>query len=802
MDQRVKEVQQWLNNTYQGKTGYNAISEDGITGSGTCAAIIRALQIEVGITSPNGVFGPGTIAATPIIGKTTLNKNLVTIVQSGLYCKGYDPKGLDGIYGNGAETAVINFKSDTGAVTSDGSITPMYLKALLNTDAFVLLKSKGGSAEIRESQQMLNRYYALYYWKDIGLVPCDGLYGRSTSKALIYALQVEAKVTADGIIGNGTLNASPVQKYLDTGNAVRVLKAALYCNGYDPSGLDSNFSLLTKNAVEKFQKFMCLDLDPMVTLGSVNRRTWASLMVSKGDPERKANACDCATQLDKEKSTALSSAGYKIVGRYLTGTVGGNQNKFLTREEMQVIVDAGLKFFPIYQDGKPSPSYFSYYQGCKDAKKAFDTAQLIGVPLDTIIYFAVDYDITDAQVTSNVLPYFKGINDIKLYFRDRVKIGIYGPRNVCTRVSDSGYAISSFVCDMSTGFSGNLGYQMPENWAYDQFNEFSFKYNAAGSTFALDKNMASNRAKPVGHVIPEKEVVGTGYHCPEFQDNSGLPRIEDEFLDLIKEFELAHHVYYDKYVSEEGFYFYKTNIAVLSLLRSLRYNGFRWAEAVEAVDMPFLAYIKGTELWDKLNKYIKDDREDGSVLLSDGKDGTIDIPHLAVVAEAYLKNVYLKKWTSWAGDLASAMKFIKKNNGSSPSNYQEIADVQIGKTGFPFNDTDMCNDADGIYLADMMKRADNGAIKNTCLSKALEEYYMGGLQGRRWAVYYKELGFSNSTSDACLAEMADYLTTMLKEFPAFILTELDFIVPDEALVRATSVAFAKYLFTKYNSYVN
>lgn len=37
------------------------------------------------------------------------------------------------------------------------------------------------------------------------------------------------------------------------------------------------------------------------------------------------------------------------------------------------------------------------------------------------------------------------------------------------RVSNLGYAYSSFVGDMSTGFSGNLGFKMPSNWAFDQF---------------------------------------------------------------------------------------------------------------------------------------------------------------------------------------------------------------------------------------------------------------------------------------------------------------------------------------------
>lgn len=67
----------------------------------------------------------------------------------------------------------------------------------------------------------------------------------------------------------------------------------------------------------------------------------------------------------------------------------------------------------------------------------------------------------DYQVTANAIPYFRGIREAlkgkPLYY----KVGIYGSRNTCTRVSDEGLAKSSFVGDMSTGYSGNMGYRIP-----------------------------------------------------------------------------------------------------------------------------------------------------------------------------------------------------------------------------------------------------------------------------------------------------------------------------------------------------
>ena len=48
-DERVLQVQQWLNKTYGNDSRYNKITEDGKTGWSTIYALRRALQIELGI---------------------------------------------------------------------------------------------------------------------------------------------------------------------------------------------------------------------------------------------------------------------------------------------------------------------------------------------------------------------------------------------------------------------------------------------------------------------------------------------------------------------------------------------------------------------------------------------------------------------------------------------------------------------------------------------------------------------------------------------------------------------------------
>ena len=42
----------------------------------------------------------------------------------------------------------------------------------------------------------------------------------------------------------------------------------------------------------------------------------------QGQSSRAAQGCDCATILDEAKASAPFDAGYRYVGRYLSGTVG------------------------------------------------------------------------------------------------------------------------------------------------------------------------------------------------------------------------------------------------------------------------------------------------------------------------------------------------------------------------------------------------------------------------------------------------------------------------------------------------
>ncbi|MFG5564618.1 glycoside hydrolase domain-containing protein [Enterococcus faecalis] len=112
------------------------------------------------------------------------------------------------------------------------------------------------------------------------------------------------------------------------------------------------------------------------------------------------------------------------------------------------------------------------WNGLIDGSLAQNAAFKLGFPYGATIYFAVDVDILDGNIPGTVLPYIKKVKE-SLDANGMYKTGIYGTRNVCQQAIDAGFVEHCFVSDMSTGFSGNLGFPMPKEWAFDQFYEHS-----------------------------------------------------------------------------------------------------------------------------------------------------------------------------------------------------------------------------------------------------------------------------------------------------------------------------------------
>ena len=543
-NQNVIDAQTWLNNTYSGRAGYTPIDIDGVSYSTTFITLVKAFQIELGFPESKitGTFGSQTKAASPTfeINKTN-NNNMVRILQYGLRCKGYYDTNITGVFDTATQSQIVKLQQDAGLSDSQISkkATPLVLQAALSTEIYVL--AEGGDTRVQEVQRELNRDYLDY----IGIQPCDGIFGPNTVDSLITALQAceglprredvysDDDVYANGYFGNTTKRCCPSipyngneKKYGGTSYSsdeitkfTKLLQYSLCClkpNEYDPGSFDGTLSSSTVSSLKKFQKDVALS-----QTGDVGINEWMALLVSTGNPERPGTAIDCSTRLTAKKAAALKNAGYTAVGRYLTGdlVMGGKRvAKNLLRGEMQTIFDTGLNLFVIFQDAREGFAqhpdtgtyedlckvYFTGGRGYSDAEKAFSVAKTLGVPRGEIIYFTVDYDFVKYEVNEKILPYFEGIKNYADSHGNEYRIGIYSARNTCKIVSDAGYSESSFVSDMSTGYSGNKGYPLPDDWAFDQIQETDNFYSSDGS-FAIDKDVVSGRYNGFNHFEKDKD---------------------------------------------------------------------------------------------------------------------------------------------------------------------------------------------------------------------------------------------------------------------------------------------------------
>ena len=514
-DIKVLAAQKWLNETYTGKFTYTPVEEDGIIGSATIKALIIALQIELGIgNNSSGFFGPATASMCPEISKSNPgnNSNIIKILQHGLFCKGCAAYDSYGTFGEFTEMAVKKVESDAG-LEPRGIATPIIFKAILNMDNLRLNFYRGDS-NIRFIQQTLNKKYNKYF----GIMPTDGIYCASTNKALIYALQAEEGLStsvANGNFGNMTKSLCPTLTYGDArSNFVTLLQFVLYCNGFDPKTFDGIYGDTVKSKVIEFQDFMCLKVS-----GDADKETQMSLYTSCGDTTRFSSACDTATRLNEETVKTIKTEGCTHVGRYLTNAETGTLDKKMTNEEIQIILKEGLSIFPIYQTYGASANYYTIERAKEDAVRAENAAKNFDFPKETTLYFAVDYDANDFQVKNVIIPYFEQLNKSMKNLGVSYNIGIYGPRNVCSRVYDEGYSKYCFVSDASSGYSGNLGYCMPKQWSFDQFKTDVYIGSGAGR-IAIDKTAYSGLDKAVSRLDKDLAEVNEAYLMLEYLRHS------------------------------------------------------------------------------------------------------------------------------------------------------------------------------------------------------------------------------------------------------------------------------------------
>lgn len=545
---------------------------------------------------------------------------------------------------------------------------------------------------------------------------------------------------------------------------------SFYCKGYEAGGFDGVYNAELSNVVTAFQKFMCLGSDAMVRLGSVNRRTWGALLQSKGDTERTPNACDCQARImDVNVAVQLFSRGFRYIGRYLTRVPGG-LDKALTPEEVGILLIAGFKIFPIYQESFNKATDFNKSAGKEDAVKAVNAALSLGFKQDTILYFAVDCDMTEDQIFTYALPYFEGIHEV-LENSNYYKAGVYGARNTCRKIQDAYPGTKCFVSDMSTGYSGNLGYRMPENWAFEQYHEVA-GYPIAGTSFDLDYDMASENAEGVSSV--DSVPVVSSYKPPYNPSEDGLrtdkPTIR--ILDLLPAIAWLEERYYDFYNITEPTDEEKRicGRVICDYLSQYAYNDLKW-QYIAPKDDHFIRHINIDHAKNEhvitLRPYIYTTVEKGQgddlertvrpQLVKDGHLGLFELPHLAIVIRCYLMSPVPGDWAAWAGDFASVVNEIYvngKENGFLAWAVENVGESEPDAASVldarQFNYYDLIADLDGYAIRELLRTTPS-------LSECLQVYYGDASKYDKRYQYFKEiLGFRNWEQAAISAKILDY----------------------------------------------
>ena len=395
------------------------------------------------------------------------------------------------------------------ALLAAGAVDPAVADPLDPSEGGTGLASTGRPVVQQIQRALVERYGSR---SGFPAVVADGRYRGDTQQAIIHALQLEIGLADDvangsfGPLTRSTLKATPAAVGLAVGAADgqaatdswlgHLLQAAVVVNTTWDGPFDGAFSAEQATRVAQFQRSVALP-----ETGAADFPTWASLLSSTGDTDRPGTAVDCITVITAARAATLKDAGYGIVGRYLTDSpVAGALEKQIADGELATIFGAGLRVFPIFQEGGTDATAFSYDRGTYSAGRAHEAAAARGFLPGTTIYYAVDFDATDAEVHDQVMPYFRGVRDELARRGSAYAVGVYAGRSICSELASAHLTSASFVADMSTGWGVNTAERLPVDWAFDQILEYSI--GTGEGAVGIDKDIVSGRDPGQSAVAP------------------------------------------------------------------------------------------------------------------------------------------------------------------------------------------------------------------------------------------------------------------------------------------------------------
>lgn len=133
----------------------------------------------------------------------------------------------------------------------------------------------------------------------------------------------------------------------------------------------------------------------------------------------------------RPRPSVMAAQGIRFAVRYLSYNTNG---KNITRKEAEALWAAGIALVLVWETTATAP-LGGAAAGRKHATDAIEQARRLGAPTDVVIYFAVDFDPTVAQL-STVNAYFDGVTSVIPFKR----VGVYGGLRTVTAARAQGWA--------------------------------------------------------------------------------------------------------------------------------------------------------------------------------------------------------------------------------------------------------------------------------------------------------------------------------------------------------------------------
>jgi glycoside hydrolase-like protein/SH3 domain-containing protein len=162
----------------------------------------------------------------------------------------------------------------------------------------------------------------------------------------------------------------------------------------------------------------------------------------------------------------LKTSGIGTIIRYYNRDM---TRKVIKRPEVNAILAAGLSLCIVHQRGGRDPNEYGARNGRLDAEHCRTYGKEMGQPSGSAVYFAVDFDISRADLIRMVVPYFEAVRAVMAAAGDTpsFRVGAYGSGLTCSTLLDRGLADFTWL-SQSRGFRGTPEFRASNRWSLVQ----------------------------------------------------------------------------------------------------------------------------------------------------------------------------------------------------------------------------------------------------------------------------------------------------------------------------------------------